>query len=355
MVLRWLALAWVAVAYEELDTAATIAASAPRWGNRTSHPGTLYGIEKILHRSHRYSPAELSGAARSTDGRLRRVARNVVSCAKANPGFATRWYDDARLEVALDAFAREDPRLEAAVAALRAPPMRKAFVLRADLARLAMIWLDGGFWLDADAACLDDLELHLPEDVRGCVLAWEGSVRDWPSAPLNWALGCPERHAFILEAGILIAERVAHFARAPDMLARAACDRKRGLFCADGDGGQKLPVLNMTGPGALGDALLAYSGRASNRDIREAAGETADDEDTWDAISYVDDGRGDVTILPYCFFRSRGCAHLDANFDDRVLFHHEFDTAWRPTFWHNYIEDGKHPAPALGGGAEEDL
>ena len=53
-------------------------------------------------------------------------------------------------------------------------------------------------------------------------------------------------------------------------------------------------------------------------------------------------GAGAVLVLPYCFFRSRGCPHLAKRFDDRVIFHHEFDTDWRPAFWHNYFD----PQPA---------
>lgn len=45
-----------------------------------------------------------------------------------------------------------------------------------------------------------------------------------------------------------------------------------------------------------------------------------------------------VVVLPYCFFRSRGCVHLEARFSDRVMFHHEFDTSWRPSYWHNYLD-----------------
>ena len=100
----------------------------------------------------------------------------------------------AALEAMLDFFGSVDARLADAVAALRRPPFRRAFVMRTDLARLAIIYLMGGWWLDADAACLDSLTEHLPQS-DGCVLAWEGSVADTPSAPLNWAMGCPARPA----------------------------------------------------------------------------------------------------------------------------------------------------------------
>ena len=82
----------------------------------------------------------------------------------------------------------------------------------------------------------------------------------------------------------------------------------------------------------LGDALQAYAG-APNRALREAAGERADDASTWATATTVKD----VTVLPYCYFRSRGCPHLAGA--DVVFFHHEFDTAWRPAFWHNHYSD----------------
>ena len=67
-----------------------------------------------------------------------------------------------------------------------------------------------------------------------------------------------------------------------------------------------------------------------------------------------------VVLLPYCFFRSRGCPHLHANhsaFADRVLFHHEFDTAWRPSFWHNEVtpEVEAHASPSSTEGVEAEL
>ena len=96
----------------------------------------------------------------------------------------------------------------------------------------------------------------------------------------------------------------------------------RGRYC---------PGSRTDGPGhALGDALRAYAGASSNRALREAAGERADDASTWARATTVKD----VTVLPYCYFRSRGCPHLAGA--DVVFFHHEFDTAWRPAFWHNH-------------------
>lgn len=44
-----------------------------------------------------------------------------------------------------------------------------------------------------------------------------------------------------------------------------------------------------------------------------------------------------MLVLPYCFFRAKGCPHLAARFGDKVMFHHEFETDWRPSFWHNFL------------------
>ena len=329
------------LAFETLAREATLREGVPRWKTGpVVREGALGGLQgpRILHRSHNYSATTLSSGDTTADARLRMVARNVVSCAEHNPGFETRWYDDRRLEAVLDAFGAADERLEAAVAALRRPPFSAAFVARADLARLAMLYLYGGFWLDSDAACIDAIETSLPP-VQGCVFAWEGSVADSPSAPLNWAMGCPRPgHGFVLDAALLVAERIQHYlARGPG----TACAGERGAYCATGDGRAMIPVLSITGPAALGDALAAYAGVPSNRALREAHGEDPRDQATWATVSYVESSRGDVTVLPYCFFRSRGCAHLKDAFDDRVIFHHEFDTAWRRSFWHNYLPAAK--------------
>eukprot|EP00930_Biecheleria_cincta_P050618 TRINITY_DN35808_c0_g1_i1.p1 TRINITY_DN35808_c0_g1~~TRINITY_DN35808_c0_g1_i1.p1 ORF type:complete len:156 (-),score=12.59 TRINITY_DN35808_c0_g1_i1:743-1150(-) len=100
---------------------------------------------------------------------------------------------------------------------------------------------------------------------------------------------------------------------------------------------QYVDVLHTTGPGMLGEALTSFAGR-NLRALREAFGEKGNDCQTWDAISVVAQS-STIIILPYCFFRSRGCAHLVRRFGDKVIFHHEFDTSWRPSFWHNYLPD----------------
>ena len=128
-----------------------------------------------------------------------------------------------------------------------------------------------------------------------------------------------------MHAALLAADRIAAFSGD----AGACADEKRA-YCAGGT----IPVLDLTGPAMLGDALRAYAGASSNRALREAAGERADDASTWARATTVKD----VTVLPYCYFRSRGCAHLAGA--DVVFFHHEFDTAWRPAFWHNHYSGG---------------
>ena len=300
-----------------LDHRKTAATGVPHWHDA---PPRISDDLRVLHRSHNFSAAALT--AGSGGARLGRTRRNVVSCAVQNPGYATIWYDDAALDAFLDEAAALDARIATAIDALRRPPFSKHFVLRTDLARLLLVHTYGGWWLDADAVCIDDPLSEL--EIDGCVFAWEGSVADEPSAPLNWAFACRRGHGFPLQAALLAADRIAAFSGD----AGACADEKRA-YCAGGT----IPVLDLTGPAMLGDALRAYAGASSNRALREAAGERADDASTWATATTVKD----VTVLPYCYFRSRGCPHLAGA--DVVFFHHEFDTAWRPAFWHNHYSD----------------
>ena len=303
-------------AQQYLDHRKTAATGVPHWHDA---PQRIGDDLRVLHRSHNFSAATLTAGSGGT--RLDRTRRNVVSCAVQNRGYATVWYDDPALDKFLDDAASIDARIAAAIDALRNPPFSKHFVLRTDLARLLLVHTYGGWWLDADALCVDPLsEL----EIEGCVFAWEGSVADEPSAPLNWAFACDEKgHEFPLHAALLAADRIAAFSGDA-----GACAGERSAYCAGGT----IPVLYLTGPAMLGDALQAYAG-APNRALREAAGERADDASTWARATTVKD----VTVLPYCYFRSRGCPHLAGA--DVVFFHHEFDTAWRPAFWHNHYSD----------------
>ena len=302
-----------------LDHRKTAATGVPHWHDA---PPRIGDETKVLHRSHNYSAAALTAA--TGGARLGRTRRNVVSCAVQNPDYATIWYDDAALDAFLDEVT--DARISRAVATLRRPPLASHFVLRTDLARLLLVHTYGGWWLDADAVCIDPLSSLR---IDGCVFAWEGSVADEPSAPLNWAFACRRGHGFPLQAALLAADRIAAFSEDAE-----ACAGERRAYCAGGT----IPVLDLTGPAMLGDALRAYAGASSNRALREAAGERADDASTWARATTVKMRRGgrggNVTVLPYCFFRSRGCPHLAGA--DVVFFHHEFDTAWRPAFWHNH-------------------
>ena len=94
--------------------------------------------------------------------------------------------------------------------------------------------------------------------------------------------------------------------------------------------------------GATTTGALSHNSLGEQR--RKVAGENPDNPSTWDRVLWVpslegSSGGGGVAVLPYCFFRSRGCAHLQGpKFNDRVVFHHEFDTDWRPSFWHNYYD-----------------
>ena len=299
-----------------LDHRKTAATGVPHWHDA---PPRISDDLRVIHRSHNFSAAALT--AGGGGARLGRTRRNIVSCAVQNRGYATVWYDDAALDKFLDDAASIDARIAATIDALRKPPFSKHFVLRTDLARLLLVHTYGGWWLDADAVCIDPLaEL----EIDGCVFAWEGSVADEPSAPLNWAFACEKGHEFPLRAALLAAERIAAFSGDAE-----ACAGERRAYCAGGH----IPVLDLTGPAMLGDALQAYAGASSNRALREAAGERADDASTWARATTVKD----VTVLPYCYFRSRGCPHLAGA--DVVFFHHEFDTAWRPAFWHNHYSD----------------
>ena len=295
-----------------LDHRKTAATGVPHWHDA---PPRIDDETKVLHRSHNFSAAALT--ADTGGARLGRTRRNVVSCAVENPDYATIWYDDAALDKFLDDAASIDARIAAAIDALRKPPL-KHFVLRTDLARLLLVHTYGGWWLDADLVCIDDPLAEL--EIEGCVFAWEGSVADEPSAPLNWAFACEKGHELPLRAALLAADRIAAFSGDA-----GACAGEKRAYCAGG-----IPVLDLTGPAMLGDALRAYTGASSNRALREAAGERADDASTWARATTVKD----VTVLPYCYFRSRGCPHLAGA--DVVFFHHEFDTAWRPAFWHNH-------------------
>lgn len=128
--------------WETLDNTATRHAGVPRWKayrkNRGKGVAALHGIPRVLHRSHNLTVAQLAGFGRHDTTLGRRVAKNVASCATVNPKFETRWYEDRHLEGVLDAFAGVDPRLGDLVRALRAPPLASVFVLRADVARLAL-------------------------------------------------------------------------------------------------------------------------------------------------------------------------------------------------------------------------
>lgn len=237
------------------------------------------------------------------------VARNQLSCAHINDGYHTLYYDDNGIDAALEVAANKSGYTKIRRAA---GAMRDVAVARADMARLALLWLVGGWWLDADIVCLDPIDNATFETPGpACLLAWEGAVVNEPSAPLNWAMACSPGHEFPLFALLEAADRVLAFAQEGSF--REHCRGEKGAFCAG-----QTPVLELTGPAMLGDVLLAYSKKtafnqslASLRAVREAAGERPDDASTWDTISWIGyKYRSHVMVLPYCFFRSRGCAHL---------------------------------------------
>ncbi|KAJ1444444.1 hypothetical protein M885DRAFT_552936 [Pelagophyceae sp. CCMP2097] len=131
-------------------------------------------------------------------------------------------------------------------------------------------------------------------------------------------------------------------------------------FRARGSDGGAVPVLHLTGPAMLGDAILdwlrgaspgaaeAPGAPASLRALRERHGGDADRPETWAAVSVAHAGGGAVVLLPFCFCRSRGCRHLGgAPWYDRVVFHHGFETSWRKTFFHNFSHDEPPPEAPL--------
>ena len=168
------------------------------------------------------------------------------------------------------------------------------------------------------------------------------------SSVLQWAFGCTARHPFLLQAMQLLADRV--LAWQPSMDGGTA---ESALFAArtgEGQRGALVNVLEISGP-ALVTAALRHYGHGHEygergRDLkalRHQFGERDGDQSSWafgtklvaaSASSSASDSTPlpPVFVLPYCFFRSRGCGHLD-RFDDQVLFHHEFDTSWRTSFW----------------------
>jgi hypothetical protein len=259
-------------AQQYLDHRKTAATGVPHWHDA---PPRIGDDLRVIHRSHNFSAAALTAAGGGA--RLGRTRRNVVSCAVQNPSYATIWYDDAALDAFLDQVT--DARIARAIATLRRPPFAEHFVLRTDLARLLLVHTYGGWWLDADAVCIDPLsEL----EIEGCVFAWEGSVADDPSAPLNWAFACEKGHELPLRAALLAADRIAAFSGEFPSDASAkrrartrvgarivlaeGCAGERRAYCAGGH----IPVLDLTGPAMVGDALRAYT--TPRPSIRTSAG-----------------------------------------------------------------------------------
>jgi hypothetical protein len=162
------------------------------------------------------------------------------------------------------------------------------------------------------------------------------------SSPLNWALGCKRRHPFLLQAMLHSSRNVLSWLRPDDGGTRPA----QPEFCAQvGPPGGRVavPVLLLTGPAALQQALENYSKALMHMSLdrlRKYHGERGEEPDTWGQISLIKGAGGggaaaaaSVLVLPYCFFRSRGCLHLRQRYGDRVIFHHEFDTGEERPLW----------------------
>ena len=404
---------WLAPGAEAAALAALVLNSSLLSSAQGSAGPPAFDIPAVLHRSHKFPAPLATPLPPDTPPKVARAAVNIESCAALNPDYHTLYYDDAAVIAAisgrfLPTLAAAHPHIHTPMAAAWARLMddlalSQPFVLKADLFRLAIVWLDGGWWLDADARCLDPITETLASDAvraelkasrdrttmasdgascdadqpaascagddgegrsatAGCVFAWEGEPpvenRPGKSSPLNWAFGCRRRHPLLLAALERIAAGVA--AWRPD---------RRSEFAArvrlpDNGPWVYVDVLSLTGPALLEHALVAYAGTGNGIDggtraLRVGiAGEDPADSSTWDRASFVvpatpaavavdasPSGRGgggandagSVLVLPFCFFRSKGCPHLAARFGDKVLFHHEFDTDWRPSFWHNFL------------------
>ena len=135
---------------------------------------------------------------------------------------------------------------------------------------------------------------------------------------------------------MLAADRIAAFSGDAE-----ACAGERRAYCAGGT----IPVLDLTGPAMLGDALQAYAG-APNRALREAAGERADDASTWASATTVKD----VTVLPYCGFAGGAAAARTSRRRRRCVLppriRHRVAADQVPAFWHNRMR----PIGPNGGG-----
>ena len=351
--------------------------------------------------------------------------------------------------------------------------LKEVFVLQSDVFRLAIVWLDGGWWLDADLVCIDSLSetlnsIAMREEIAaaalrwqrstvdlpkaptyvgnktgssmmdgseiemnskngrkggdgngnddyhrqttrpqvGCVLAWEGEVplifdSLAPSSPLNWAFGCRAGHSLLWIALVRAARNILAWTaeRPAPHLSMMELPPGWEQFAArvrvnveDQHGRQPehhsqkgvlVDVLRLTGPALFEASLSAYVADQyasfgqpleQQRNLlqelrREITGETPGDSKTWDRATLIPEasnrapsacasvkrgesreqgregGEGGIVVLPYCMFRSRGCPHLLERFSDRTIFHHEFDTDWRLSWWHNYL-----PGEAFAGG-----
>jgi len=191
---------WLVAAVGVMHVCAEVMHSDGSWGPLSETTTGVLGIPAVLHRSHKYSRAMLESS--DCDGACARTLRNLRSCAAANARHETRYYDDTELDAEIDAavaalrdagHAQLAAATQRAVASLRSAPLASIFVLRADVARYALLWHRGGFWVDADVHCegsSDEITQVLgPLMKEACVLAWEGDVAAQTSAPLNWAFG----------------------------------------------------------------------------------------------------------------------------------------------------------------------
>ena len=365
------------------DGQLTAPPTGPTPRHAVSVPNT--SIPYQIFRSHKHSTTALQQLLQAecpvTDPSTaeQRVCRNLQSCAQVNPDAAQQYFDDTGLmyivehellpTLKLEAAQSEYAQIKQAWHRLREHHvLRQVMVLQADFFRLAIVWLRGGWWADADVRCIDSIAQTLNSkqmltEIReaaaratetcsaggcnaqpqvGCVLAWEGEVSNPPASTLNWAFGCAARHPLMLTVMARAASLINGWS--PHDLVRTPAE----FMAAVSSRGKKfhVDVLRLTGPAMFTDAVgilakqwgLHHTLTQLRQDV---AHESKNNKSTWDLATFLPPGNSGaeaVLILPYCFFRSRGCGHLVNKFNDRVIFHHEFETSWRQSYWHNYFD-----------------
>lgn len=221
--------------------------------------------------------------------------------------------------------------------------LSQLFVLKSDWFRLVVVYLYGGWWLDADAVCIDGLretfghpsmqraarhaqqraraelrsEYDNAEDMEeedlkvDCVFAWENDVSHVLTNPLNWAFGCRRHHPFLLAAIELSSRRINawHYDHAPKSELQFTVPVRTWVGST-----VLVDVLHLTGPSLLGAALGRFAagpwdkvGRHGIgwqkllRDMRQrVTKEIATDKATWARATFFKEGAAVLNITSQC-------------------------------------------------------